>query len=121
LLASAGEPALLHGDLHHGNILADGPAAWRAIDPKGLVGEPAYEAGALLRNPLPELLAWPDPRRILSRRLDVLAGALGFDRARLRDWGFAQAVLSGWWSFEDHGHGWEPAIACAELLAGVRE
>jgi streptomycin 6-kinase len=119
LLASGGEPALLHGDLHHGNILTDSPASWRAIDPKGLVGEPAYEAGALLRNPLPDLLAWPDPRRTLARRLDLLAESLDFDRTRLRDWGFAQAVLSAWWSFEDHGHGWEPAIACAELLAAV--
>src|SRR4029079_19726764 len=84
LLASAAEPALLHGDLHHGNILADGPRSWRANDPKGLVGEPAYEAGALLRNPLPELLAWPDPARVQARRIDILADRLGIDRARLR-------------------------------------
>jgi streptomycin 6-kinase len=45
-----------------------------------------------------------------------LAEQLGFDRARLIGWGFAQAVLSAWWSYEDHGHGWEPAIALAELL-----
>jgi streptomycin 6-kinase len=115
--ASASTPVVLHGDLHHGNILAAGPRGWLAIDPKGLVGEPAYEAGALLRNPLPWLLAQPDPASILARRLDILSSVLVCDRARLRGWGIAQAVLSAWWSFEDHGHGWEPAIACAELLA----
>lgn len=120
LLASAAEPALLHGDLHHGNILAAGPGSWRAIDPKGLVGEPAYEAGALLRNPLPDLLRWPDPGRVQARRLDILAERLDLDRTRLRAWGLAQAVLSAWWSYEDHGHGWEPAIACAELLARLK-
>ena len=31
--------------------------------------------------------------------------------------GIAQAVLSALWSFEDHGHGWEWPIACAQLLA----
>ena len=45
LLASAAPPVVLHGDLHHGNILAAGPRGWLAIDPKGLVGEPACEAG----------------------------------------------------------------------------
>jgi len=73
--------------------------------------------GALLRNPMPQLLAEPRPGRILARRLDQLAEELGFDRARLLGWGVAQAVLSAWWSLEGHGHGWEPGIACAEILA----
>jgi hypothetical protein len=30
------------------------------------------------------------------------------------------AVLSAWWSLEDHGHGWEWGIACAELLAQLQ-
>src|SRR5262249_34292324 len=52
LSASMAEPVLLHGDLHHDNILAAQRQPWLAIDPKGLIGEPAYETGALLRNPL---------------------------------------------------------------------
>lgn len=116
LLGSAAAPALLHGDLHHENILAAERRPWLALDPKGVVGEPAYEVGALLRNPMPRLLAGPQPRRTLARRVDLLAEALGFDRARLAGWGLAQAVLSGWWSYEDHGHGWETGVACAELL-----
>ncbi len=40
------------GDLHHENILAAERAPWLAIDPKGVIGEPAYEMGALLRNRL---------------------------------------------------------------------
>ncbi len=119
LIGSMDAPVLLHGDLHHFNILADGPECWRAIDPKGLIGEPAYEAGALLRNPLPQVLAAPDPRRLLARRLDLLAGELALNRARLRGWGIAQAVLSACWMLEDHGAGWEPVIAFAEHLAAV--
>lgn len=119
LLASSAAPVLLHGDLHHDNILAAGRRPWLAIDPQGVLGEPAYEVGALLRNPLPQLLALPQPGRILARRVDQLAEALGLDRARVRGWGLAQAVLSAWWSIEDHGEGWEPTIACAELLAAV--
>ncbi len=59
LLASSAEPVLLHGDLHHGNILQSGDAAWVAIDPKGVIGEPAYEVGALLRNPMPDIASVP--------------------------------------------------------------
>ena len=115
--ASITELMLLHGDLHHENILSAERQPWLALDPKGVIGEPAYEVGALLRNPIPQLLDAPQPGRILARRVDQLADELGFDRARIIGWGMAQAVLSAWWSFEDHGHGWEPAIACAKLLA----
>lgn len=117
LIGSANEQMLLHGDLHHDNILAAERQPWLAIDPKGLVGEPEYDVCALLRNPMPWLLNQPQPERIIARRVDQLADELGFDRERLAGWGLAQAVLSAWWSYEDHGHGWEPAIACAEILA----
>jgi streptomycin 6-kinase len=120
LLASSPEQALLHGDLHHDNILAAEREPWLAIDPKGLVGEPAYEVGALMRNQLPQPLAGEHALRFLSRRLDQLAEELGLERARLHGWSLAQAVLSAWWSFEDHGHGWEPAMALAELLSGMQ-
>ncbi|MBI2856648.1 MAG: phosphotransferase [Chloroflexi bacterium] len=117
LIGSVSEPVLLHGDLHHGNILLSAEReSWLAIDPKGLLGEPEYEVGAMLRNPMPGLLAQPRPERILARRLDQLSEELDFDRERLVGWGLAQAVLAAWWSYEDHGRGWEPMIACAELF-----
>jgi streptomycin 6-kinase len=127
LLDSMNEPVLLHGDLHHENILAvdhppsrdAGGRVWLAIDPKGLVGEPAYEVGALLRNPWPKLLSMPQPDRILARRVDQLSAELGFDRERIVGWGLAQAVLSAWWCIEDNVPCWEYAIACAELLAAL--
>lgn len=119
LCASTPERALLHGDLHHGNVLAAQREPWLAIDPKGLVGDPAYDAAALLRDRPGDLLAEPGPRARMARRLDLLAGALDLDRERLRAWGLAQAVLSAIWSIEDHGAGWEPALACAEVLAAL--
>ena len=117
LIGSMAEPVLLHGDLHHENILTAERQPWLALDPKGLIGEPAYEVGALLRNPRPQLLAEPQPRSVLTRRVDQLAEELELDRERLLGWGLAQAVLSAWWSYEDHGHGWEWGIACAEIMA----
>ena len=44
-------PMLIHGDLHHYNILSS-EHCWMAIDPKGVIGPAAYEVGPLLMNPL---------------------------------------------------------------------
>jgi streptomycin 6-kinase len=120
LLASSDEPVLTHGDLHHGNVLAAAREPWLAIDPKGLVAEPAYEVGALLRNPLPQLLRWPQPVRVTERRIAQLSEELGFDRARIRGWGVAQAVLSEWWSIEDTGESGKFNFAPAEILAAAK-
>jgi streptomycin 6-kinase len=120
LLGSMGTPVLLHGDLHHDNILMAQRQPWLALDPKGVVGEAAYETGALLRNPAGRVLKSANPRGMMARRIDQLASELGFERERIRAWALAQAVLSAWWSIEDHGYGWEDAITYAEILAQLR-
>lgn len=117
LLASSSEAVLLHGDLHHDNILSAQRQPWLAIDPKGVIGEPAYEVGALLRNLWQDRRAISDPARLTERRVHQLAEELNVDRARIRGWGIAQAVLSAWWCVEDDADCWQGAIAIAELLA----
>lgn len=112
LLASSTHRILLHGDLHHGNILDAGEGRRLAIDPKGVAGDCGYEVGPFLLNPLGIAL----DARLLSHRLDVLAETLAYDRERLRDWGVAHAVLSACWSIEDHNDGWERAVHAATLL-----
>ncbi len=101
LLASSTAPVVLHGDLHHDNVLAAGER-WLAIDPKGVVGEREFEAYALLRNPLGWPLTHPEPARILRRRIDQLADRLALDRQRMRLWSVAQCVLSAWWDYNEH-------------------
>ena len=120
MLASSAPPVVLHGDLHHDNILAAQRASWLAIDPKGLVGEPAYEVGALLRNLWPDRHTVLHPGKLLERRTHQLADALEIDRARVRGWAVAQAVLSAWWCLEDESDCWESAVAVAELLSAVQ-
>ena len=116
LCASQSEPVLLHGDLHHYNILSATREPWLAIDPKGLAGEPAYEIGPYLYN---RLDAGPDIRALTLRRIDQFAGILGLDRQRLIAWGFCQSVLSALWTFEDHGSIGEPQLALPRALAGL--
>ena len=118
LVASQAAPVLLHGDLHHDNILAAGPAAWLAIDPKGVIGEPAYETGSFLRNP-GSLCARPDARAITAHRIDRFAATLGLDRERIRAWAFAQAVLSAWWTIEDNSSHLDHAQRMVEVFAAL--
>jgi streptomycin 6-kinase len=120
LLASSGPAVLLHGDLHHGNILAAERAPYLAIDPKGVVGEPAFETASFLSNPQ-GIARRPGAAALIARRIDQLTAELALDRARIRGWGLAQAVLSAWWTWEDHGEVGEHALACARLIAATPE
>ncbi len=102
LASSQRNSMLLHGDLHHYNVLLDAERGWVAIDPKGVVGEMEYEIGAILRNPIeyPDLLTLP---KTIDRRLDLLVSSLNLDYQRTVAWSYAQAVLSAVWEIEDSG------------------
>ncbi|HEX5496315.1 MAG TPA: aminoglycoside phosphotransferase family protein [Mycobacteriales bacterium] len=99
LCASAPGQAVLHGDLHHENILRATREPWLAIDPHGVVGDRGYEIGALLYNPEPtrrddSLLA------LVPARIEQLADGLRLPIERVVAWGFVKAVLSEVWDAE---------------------
>jgi streptomycin 6-kinase len=100
LCRSQGPRIVLHGDLHHDNVLRDARRGWLAIDPKGVIGERAYECGALLRNPTEDAARFADPA-IIDRRVRIICERLGLDRARVLAWCFAQAVLAAVWAVQD--------------------
>jgi streptomycin 6-kinase len=100
LSASQGQGRLLHGDLHHGNVLFDSTRGWVGIDPKGVVGEIEYEFGAALRNPCERPEVFTDSATIM-RRVGRFAGEFCLDPQRILGWAFAQAVLAAIWAHED--------------------
>lgn len=120
-LSTEGSPqVLLHQDFHHANVLAAQRQPWLAIDPKPLVGDPAFDTGPLLRDRREALLSALSPRRRMARRLDQLAEELDLDRARMRAWALAQGVELGLWSLSvGDREGGEREIACARLLADL--
>lgn len=97
LTTSAPQPVLLHGDFHHGNVLAGERMPWLAIDPKPLVGEPAYDLAWLARDRLATLAAQPGSRAAARRRVAKLASSLEVDPERLRGWSLFRAVEAGVW------------------------
>jgi len=102
LCESQRDTRLLHGDLHQSNILFDDVRGWVAIDPKGVVGEVAYEIGASLRNFVEPPKA-VTPAATLQRRLEIFERMLGLDQTRMVRWAHAQAVLAAIWLVEDEG------------------
>jgi len=81
LLSNQGKPVLLHGDLHHYNILQH-QSEWLAIDPKGIIGEREFEIGAFLRNPFC-VVEGPTETKELARNLDWVIYLTAFDRERV--------------------------------------
>ncbi len=100
LLKTAEPDVLLHGDLHHDNLLQN-VNDWLVIDPKGVIGESAYEVAAFIRNPIPELLNHDDAPNIIQGRVTRFAAALELPERRIIDWCFVQAVLAWIWALED--------------------
>jgi streptomycin 6-kinase len=109
---------LLHGDLHNDNILSS-QNGWMAIDPKGVIGPIEYETAAFLRNPYYDLPNETNLKDRLERRITILSDALQFDKNRIVDWTFAQAMLSAVWTLEDHGKINTDYTKAAELFSEI--
>ena len=101
LLDSAEDQFLLHGDLHHYNLLLREDDCWITIDPKGVIGELACEAGPYLFNPIPDLIQRSELLKVLSQRLEILAEITRIDKQRLAAWSFCRAILAALWSLEE--------------------
>ncbi|MCD0505374.1 aminoglycoside phosphotransferase family protein [Bordetella petrii] len=98
LLARPGDATVLHGDIHHGNVLDFGARGWLAIDPKGLQGERGFDYANLFCNPTCRAAL---ARGRFERRLDIVAGAAGLEPRRLLQWVLAWAGLSAVWMAQD--------------------
>jgi streptomycin 6-kinase len=98
LIDDTGDRVVLHGDLHHGNVLDFGDRGWLAIDPKFLVGPRVFDYTNILCNPSQELA-----ERRFERRVDLIGDLAGIPTATLLEWTVAWTGLSASWSAED-GH-----------------
>lgn len=96
LLADTSQDVVLHGDLHHDNVLDFGGLGWRAIDPKGLRGNRLFDYTTLLCNPTPEIA-----EQAFDRRIDLVATAAFVTRTELLRWTLAWTALSACWFAAD--------------------
>ncbi|XOV90043.1 MAG: aminoglycoside phosphotransferase family protein [Pseudomonadota bacterium] len=118
LVATGGVNCLLHGDLHHDNILWDGQRGWRAIDPKGVLGPRVLEAGRFIHNFVehggsegessPVSASIED---VMQARVEQLAAVMVEPAKALAGAAYVDAVLSRVWTCND---GEQPDMAAVE-------
>lgn len=114
---------LIHGDFHARNILRADREPWLAVDPKGYVGDPAYDGATLLKVWSLTVLGAADLLKAVQRAVDVYAEAAGVERERVRRWLQLHAVQGAFWG---RRHGFrrarsgpqlDPLIAYADQMA----
>jgi streptomycin 6-kinase len=88
--AEAVQQVLLHGDLNPTNVLAAEREPWLAIDPKPMVGDPAYDGPRLITQPDPCLTE--DPAATVAERVAIVVDVMGVDRGALLEWCLVGAV-----------------------------
>ncbi|MDT4854014.1 Aminoglycoside/hydroxyurea antibiotic resistance kinase [compost metagenome] len=103
LLDNQQDQVVLHGDMHHDNVLDFGERGWLVIDPKRLYGERAFDYANLfcnpdLSDPVPPVSIVPGR---FERRLDIVVAQSGLDRRRLLQWVVAWCGLSAAWFLDD--------------------
>lgn len=119
LIATSDVPVLVHGDIHHDNVLSSERDGWLAIDPKGIAAEAAYETAVMIRSPYEKIRQSQNLEDIFRKRIILLSKALEIEPQRIHDWCFAQTVLSGVWS-RNHMEYTNHALKVAGALERVR-
>lgn len=114
LLATTSENFLLHGDLHHENILRQGEEQWAVIDPKGIIGDIHFDTIQYLLNYEDR---GGDCEQVLRSRIAIISDRLGLDPRRIAMWGVVRGVLEACWTIEAGGMDWHRGIQIRERFA----
>lgn len=115
LLANQLQVVTLHGDIHHGNVLDFGHRGWLAIDPKGLLGDRAFDYANIFCNPNHGTATAPGR---LLRQVAVVAKTAGLEEHRLLRWVVAWAGLSAiWCEVDGQTDSVEAMLRIAEIAA----
>lgn len=114
LLQTTTREVILHGDLHHENVMKNALGDWVCLDPKGFIGDPCYELGTVLKNPwdYPEVSQSKDQ---LIQRTDWMCRKLNLDFKRVLKFTFCHLCLSTLWAFEDQKK-WDHQNTIANII-----
>lgn len=110
-------PVLVHGDYHHWNVLAATREPWLVIDPKPMLGDPAYDCAQFLGNRYGT--RGPDH---FEGELARFASAAGFDEHRVLLWCFARETENcQWYVSVDDKAGANGSVEYARYLRALLE
>jgi len=103
LFATPQESVILHGDIHHGNVLDFNKRGWLAIDPKHLIGERGFDFANIFCNPdaIDHTFNIATQPGRLARQVTIVAKVANLPPKRLLQWILAYAGLSAAWLLEE--------------------
>jgi streptomycin 6-kinase len=99
LLKTTAQLTIMHGDLHHDNILRAG-GEWKIIDPTGVIGDSVYEIASFMINPIDKIWKCENAVAIIQNRIEKFSSLLNVDPHRLVQWTFVKSVLCWIWTLE---------------------
>jgi streptomycin 6-kinase len=111
---------IIHGDLHHHNVLAADREPWLVIDPKPMSGDPHYEVAPMLWNRWDDIVAG-DVRTNLRRRFHTIIDTAGLDEDRARDWVVVRMVHNMSWAVIDGDPDEDYLTMCVAIIKAVQE
>ena len=88
-----------------------------AIDPKGLLGPPAYDLANAVLNPFPCTHLVHDPTR-MAAIADQIANGLNITTTEMLTWVCLHGCLASAWGDQDNY--WEQGARLAGRLAGLK-
>jgi len=101
ITATESAEVLLHGDLHHENILYCENGSWKVIDPKGVIGIPCLETGRFIQNHLARVDA-AQQQPALDEMAALFGVAFQWPKRTIATCAFIDCVLSRCWTLEGH-------------------
>ncbi len=119
LSADCKHDLLLHGDLHHDNILQS-ESSWKVIDPHGYIGDPVAEVGPMIHNPFDCFPTYKPLKQVITTRLKILAEMLPFDPQKIQGWAFCLTLLSAAWDFEEDARISSNKVEIASIIDSVK-
>lgn len=91
--------SLLHGDLHHDNILLNGDGVYTIIDPKGVLGDPVFDLPRFILNEFDEEVT-PALQSKISYIVKVLAERLHIPSHILKQCLYIEMTMAVCWCAE---------------------
>ncbi|WP_022916493.1 aminoglycoside phosphotransferase family protein [Ruania albidiflava] len=116
--ARPGPVVLLHGDLNPGNLILDAPTQgaghWLAIDPKPMIGDPAYDLWPLLAQ-VDQPFTAADPLALVHHRVQLASQVLQIPALRICEWALARTIEALLWQLDTFTDPARQAAALGDL------
>lgn len=120
LFAEYPERVLLHGDLHHDNILANAEGGYFVIDPKGVIGPRIFDVPRFVLNEIGYVKEseTEKTKEHLEWVIGLINERLGYPMQDICNLLFMETILASVWSVEDGEEINEMQIRVAEAVGG---